>query len=233
MPQKRTIPKTCRECGKSFLCTERQDRIGGGKYCSSPCRAIGAGKTRTGPGNVSWKGGLLVGTCEQCGTPFRYRPHHLTRGRAKYCSRICADIARRHEPYPEDRGYTTLCIIWPGGKTGDGYANGRMHRAMYEATYGLVSDGMELDHLCRQRDCINPDHLEEVTHTENIRRSAATKLNWDKVRDIRRLYAQGASQHILAERFGVGKSQIQHIVHLRQWRDDQTTGDSTALTMSP
>lgn len=36
--------------------------------------------------------------------------------------------------------------------------------------------GLELDHLCRQRDCVNPQHLEAVTHSENTRRGAAARM---------------------------------------------------------
>ena len=38
---------------------------------------------------------------------------------------------------------------------------------MYEAAFGDIPDGLHLDHLCRVRDCCNPDHLEAVTLTEN------------------------------------------------------------------
>lgn len=45
------------------------------------------------------------------------------------------------------------------------------HRAVYEEYYGPVPEGMELDHLCRNRSCYNPHHLDPVTHAENMRRS--------------------------------------------------------------
>ena len=44
------------------------------------------------------------------------------------------------------------------------------HRVAYELFVGPIPDGLELDHLCRRRNCINPDHLEAVTHAENIAR---------------------------------------------------------------
>lgn len=44
------------------------------------------------------------------------------------------------------------------------------YRAAYESFVGPVPQGLELDHLCRNRRCINPSHLEPVTHQENCRR---------------------------------------------------------------
>lgn len=46
----------------------------------------------------------------------------------------------------------------------------RLHRFMYEQIVGPIPEGMELDHLCRNRQCCNPDHLEPVTSDENTRR---------------------------------------------------------------
>jgi hypothetical protein len=75
------------------------------------------------------------------------------------------------------------CWIWTGKSMGGskcfGYyggftVKGRMryaHRLSYELHNGPVPDGHELDHLCQQHYCVNPDHLEPVTHQENIRRS--------------------------------------------------------------
>lgn len=69
------------------------------------------------------------------------------------------------------------CWLWIGPLCGAGY--GRMtiggerpgaHRLSYELFVGPIPEGLELDHLCRTRCCVNPDHLEPVTQRENGRR---------------------------------------------------------------
>lgn len=49
------------------------------------------------------------------------------------------------------------------------------HRLSYEASKGPIPKGYDLDHLCRNPRCINPDHLEPVTHGENMRRGWSAK----------------------------------------------------------
>lgn len=68
---------------------------------------------------------------------------------------------------------TPRCWLWKGRLNRDGYAeySGRMaHRVTYELAIGDIPEGMELDHLCKVRHCVNPRHLEVVTHAENLRR---------------------------------------------------------------
>lgn len=45
------------------------------------------------------------------------------------------------------------------------------HRFAYELLVGPIPDGLEIDHLCRNKSCVNPAHLEPVTHLENMRRA--------------------------------------------------------------
>lgn len=46
----------------------------------------------------------------------------------------------------------------------------RAHRVTYEHFIGKIPDGLELDHLCKNTLCVNPKHLEPVTHAENMKR---------------------------------------------------------------
>lgn len=70
------------------------------------------------------------------------------------------------------------CWIWLGSVTthGYGYFQGKdrkkvgAHCASYEHFVGPISDGLQIDHLCRVRCCVNPDHLEAVTQRENLLR---------------------------------------------------------------
>ena len=72
------------------------------------------------------------------------------------------------------------CWLWTGRLDNQGYGRitvkqrpMRAHRASYETFVGPVPTGLELDHVCRVRNCVNPDHLEPVTHRENVLRGAS------------------------------------------------------------
>jgi HNH endonuclease len=72
---------------------------------------------------------------------------------------------------------TDTCWLWRGQITWNGYGlfNSNplrkvAHRWLWEAWFGDVPKGLQLDHLCRVRNCVNPAHLEPVTQQENIKR---------------------------------------------------------------
>jgi hypothetical protein len=75
------------------------------------------------------------------------------------------------------------CWTWTGATSDGGYGVvrwggkiGRVHRLVYEAMVGPITAGLDLDHLCRNRACYNPAHLEPVTRGENIRRGLAPAI---------------------------------------------------------
>ncbi len=76
------------------------------------------------------------------------------------------------------------CWQWMGAGAGKGYGkigvvvDGKpsypyAHRVAWEILVGEIPEGKELDHLCKNRRCVNPDHLEPVTRRQNLARSAA------------------------------------------------------------
>jgi hypothetical protein len=77
----------------------------------------------------------------------------------------------------------TGCHLWTGRLNNCGYgvmtftqagyrtATLSAHKVSYELTNGRVPDGLVIDHLCRVRHCVNPDHMEAVTSRENVMRS--------------------------------------------------------------
>lgn len=117
---------------------------------------------------------------------------------------------------------TTGCWIWQHGIDDKGYGRTRVdgnhafaHRAYYERYRGPIPVGLELDHLCRTPGCVNPDHLEAVTHTENMRRGANAKLTFALAEEIR---ASGESGPVLAARYGVSVSTISLIRRGVRWK---------------
>lgn len=128
------------------------------------------------------------------------------------------------EYHDEDRGHSTPCWIWQKG-TNEGYGHiydsGKMrpaHVVYYERKYGPVPKGKELDHLCRQRPCCNPDHVEPVIDAINTQRGRLAKLDAEEVMAIRR-NVMGHTKLQLATVYGVSVSNIKMILAGKSWKN--------------
>lgn len=97
----------------------------------------------------------------------------------------------------------TGCWIWLRARfTQTGYGckrvNGKSltaHSIYWEAANGKIPDGKVIDHLCQNRLCVNPAHMELVTTAVNIQRSTKTHLTPDAVREIRQRYVPYKKGH--------------------------------------
>lgn len=100
-------------------------------------------------------------------------------------------------PIPAHRPELGQCWIWTGPlvkgyahyafRLGGGLQRGVIiHRWTYEDACGPIPDGLELDHLCRVRNCVRPSHLEPVTHAVNMARNRTTECKRGHPRTVAR-----------------------------------------------
>lgn len=136
-----------------------------------------------------------------------------------------------------DGGYETPCWYFLRTKSRKGYGvmwhpqkrrNVPAHVFYYEHYVGLIPVGLQIDHLCRNHPCVNPDHLEPVTQAVNQQRGLNAKLNRDQADEIRRRgligregrrqgRQSGESLAGLAREFGVSQPVIKGIVEGHLW----------------
>lgn len=91
---------------------------------------------------------------------------------------------------------TETCWLWTGAGSQSGLGHGRFalthdklvgaHRFAYEACIGVIPEGRQLDHLCRNPSCVRPDHLEIVTPHENTMRGLGPAARNARTTECRR-----------------------------------------------
>lgn len=121
-------------------------------------------------------------TCAVCGTDFvaRLVPQQIRQGLGKVCSWECQ---RKGMSLDLKTGFydriekTSSCWNWLGPRMRSGYGRasfsgrrGLAHRISYELLRAPVPSNLQIDHVCRNRLCVNPDHLCPMTRKENLRR---------------------------------------------------------------
>lgn len=160
-----------------------------------------------------------------CGQPTKlWDKSEADRGRVKgqhqryirgHNSRLCSD-----EYSVADNG----CWIWQRGRNSSGYGvckrGGRMvlaHRVYYEHNIGVIPEGLQLDHICRNRACVNPAHLEPVTPAENSRRGSRSKLSAADAHTIRCRVSSGEPHRSIAADFGISEQTVGNVKHGRSW----------------
>jgi hypothetical protein len=234
------VELVCPACGATFLAKASQQHFR--VYCSVACKAANQApppKPRLKPVPHADAGPNPSGLC-RCGcggtTPLAKRTLRAPGNVAGLPLRYLVGHAPnkpRPEWLPVQMDPETGCWVWQGARYRTGYGcvrrsgrNLHAHRYTYEKANGPIPPGLELDHLCRNRACVNPDHLEPVTHAVNMQRSPRTKLCPADVAEIRRLYGDVPTKD-LAVRFGVAYSTVVNVAVGRKWRDHAGTRSTT------
>ena len=98
---------------------------------------------------------------------------------------------RALHPYLKIAKNANDCWEWKGGVTKSGYAlfdyknrGHLLHRTIFMLFKEDLLSGMEIDHICNNRLCSNPNHLEQVTHQVNVQLASTRRQQLEEVKDV-------------------------------------------------
>lgn len=168
---------TCQLCGKTYTRTPGPRSI----FCSRACYwaiRIPTGPLCTECDRPRWHGSLCQRHADRLkrtgSTQLREKPSDEVR----FWSRVNKD-----GPVPQHRLDLGPCWLWTLSTVSRGYAlfaikgkSFKAHRYSYELLVGPIPEGLELDHLCSVRHCVNPTHLDPVPHVINLQRANAVRV---------------------------------------------------------
>lgn len=127
------------------------------------------------------------------------------------------------------------CWIWQRGIDPQGYgrlhvANGhfdqRAHREYYRRGNGPIPAGWHVHHKCHVRACVNPSHLEAISHSAHLARhkqAEISPLDWESVNAIRAAAHAGKWEQELADEYGISRQSIGQIILNHSWVDAEYT----------
>jgi len=181
-------------------------------------------------------------TCERCGRSYaKTRKYSVSMwARRRYCSTFCRSASGRRSFYDHFwNSVTKGPTCWEWNKTRQPFGYGRVytssthaemaHRVSWMLFNGPIPDGLFVLHRCDNPPCVRPDHLflgtirdnqvDSMNKGRNVRgtMNPRAKLDPDKVRSIRALYASGQTKESIAAMFGVSSPVIRGIVNGTGW----------------
>lgn len=183
--------------------------------------------------------------CETCGNLIPRNPkwrkaYYATR---RFCDRRC-QFANQPDITRDYIVTNAGCWEWQGRLDKNGYgkayaphAKSRQtvdwaHRSSYRLHVGPIPDGLELDHLCVNPPCINPEHLEPVTRAVNVRRAFERRGHHDRQALAAALRASGLKYQEIADAIGVDDRKAAHQLVQRAISNDLVAADALPRTQT-
>jgi hypothetical protein len=177
----------CRNCGKGFELTRGRLKSQSGKFCSLACANEAQPKDR-----------VLCG-CETCGKEFWVGRSRFERGKARFCSKPCMDQGRTIDlnvrfwsQVDVKIGLGDQCWEWLGNRLPIGYGVMRLnaprrympaHRVAWLLTHSALPIGLDIHHMCENKGCVNPGHLEAISRKAHMgKHRESFKNGWKKRR---------------------------------------------------